>query len=181
VSELGERLLALHDALDAGRIPHAIGGAIALGYCTLEPRGTRDLDVNVFVGVDRVKDVFAALPEPVAISGLSLERAERDGQVRLWWEQTPIDLFFSVLPFHDRVAAEVRHVPFEGRTIPVVGCTALAVFKAMFDRTRDWADIEAMIEAKTIDRDDAIAWVRRMQGEDSAAASKLATLDTVTP
>ncbi len=48
MSELGDQLLAIHDALDAARIPHAIGGAIALGYCTLEPRGTRDVDVNVF-------------------------------------------------------------------------------------------------------------------------------------
>jgi hypothetical protein len=108
------------------RLPHAIGGAIALGYCTLEPRGTRDLDINVFVGPNRVKDVFAALSEPVAIGGLSLEQAERDGQVRLWWGQTPLDLFFSILPYHDQVAAEVRLVPFEGRTIPVVGWTAPA-------------------------------------------------------
>jgi hypothetical protein len=178
VSELGDRLLAVHDALDQAGIRHAIGGAIALGYCTLEPRGTRDLDVNVFVGPDRVKDVFAALPEGVAISGLSLEQAERDGQVRLWWEQTPIDLFFSVLPFHDQVAGTVRQVSFEDRSIPVLDCTALAVFKAMFDRTRDWADIEAMVEARALDLEEASRWVSEMAGPDSAVARKLAELDS---
>ncbi len=178
MSELGERLLALHDALELVRIPHAIGGAIALGYCTLEPRGTRDLDVNVFVGPDRVKDVFAALPEGVAISGLALEQAERDGQVRLWWEQTPIDLFFSVLGFHDQVASEVRQVPFEGRSIPVLDCTALAVFKAIFDRPRDWVDIEAMVEARALDVGEASRWVRDLAGTDSAAAQRLAELGT---
>jgi hypothetical protein len=176
MSELGDRLLAVHDALDRAQIPHAVGGAIALGYCTLEPRGTRDLDVNVFVGPDRVKDVFAALPEAVAISGLSLEQAERDGQVRLWWEQTPIDLFFSVLPFHDQVATEVRQVSFEDRTIPVLGCTALAVFKAMFDRPRDWVDIEAMVEARALDLGEAFRWVTEMAGPDSVEARKLAEL-----
>jgi hypothetical protein len=176
VSELGDRLLAVHDALDLAGIPHAIGGAIALGYCTLEPRGTRDLDVNVFVGPDRVKDVFAALPDGVAISGLSLEQAERDGQVRLWWEQTPIDLFFSVLPFHDQVASEVRHVPFEDRSIPVLGCTALAVFKAMFDRPQDWVDIESMVEARALDLGEAARWVAEMAGPDSAEARKLGEL-----
>src|SRR6185437_13595300 len=118
VSELGDRLLAVHHALDAARIPHAIGGAIALAYCTLEPRGTRDLDVNVFTGPERAKDVFAALPEGVQFSGLSLEQAERDGQVRLRWGDMPVDLFLSVLPFHDHVAAHVRLVPFEGHAIP---------------------------------------------------------------
>jgi hypothetical protein len=166
VSELGDRLLAVHDGLDAVGIPHAIGGAIALGYCTLEPRGTRDLDVNVFVPTSRVKDVFAALPAGVKFSGLDLEHAERDGQVRLWWEETPVDLFFNVLPFHEQVAKEVRQVSFEGRTVPVVGCNALALFKAMFDRTRDWADIEAMIEARTLDLEELVGWVRDMAGED---------------
>lgn len=176
MSELGERLLAVHDSLEQAHIPHAIGGAIALGYCTLEPRGTRDLDVNVFVGPERVKQVFAALPVGVTFSGLSLEQAERDGQVRLWWEDTPIDLFFSVLPFHEEVEREVRQVPFEGRTIPVVGCTALGVFKAIFDRPRDWVDIEAMVEARAIDLDEAIRWVVAMAGADANPAKKLAAL-----
>jgi hypothetical protein len=176
VSELGDRLLALHDALELARIPHAIGGAIALGYCTLEPRGTRDLDVNVFVGPDRVKEVFAALPKPVTIDGLSLERAERDGQVRLWWEQTPIDLFFSVLPFHEQVASGVRQVPFEDRSIPVLDCTALAVFKAMFGRPRDLVDIEAMLEARSLDLAEASRWVAEMAGADSAETRRLAEL-----
>jgi hypothetical protein len=175
VSELGDQLLAIHHAFEAAQIPHAIGGAIALGYCTLEPRGTRDLDVNVFTGPERAKDVFAALPEDVEFSGLSLQQAETDGQVRLWWGSTPIDLFLSVLPFHDVVATHVRLVPFEDHTIPVVGCTGLAVFKAMFDRSRDWVDIEAMIEARTIDIDEARRWVIEMVGED-ARAEKLSAL-----
>ncbi len=175
MSELGDQLLAIHDALDDARVPHAIGGAIALGYCTLEPRGTRDLDVNVFIGPERAKEVFTALPEGVELSGVQLEQAERDGQVRLRWGTTPVDLFLSVLPFHDHVAAHVRVVPFEGRTIPVLGCTGLAVFKAMFDRPRDWVDIEAMLEARTVDLGEARRWVVEMVGED-ARAEKLSSL-----
>jgi hypothetical protein len=165
VSELGDQLLAVHDGLDAAGIPHAIGGAIALGYCVLEPRGTRDVDVNVFVGPQRARDVFAAMPEGVELGGVQLDQAESDGQTRLNWGITPIDLFLSVLPFHDRVQAHVREVPFEGRTIPVLDCTGLAVFKAMFDRPRDWVDIEAMIEARSFDVDEAIHWIREMVGE----------------
>jgi hypothetical protein len=166
MSELGDQLLAVHDGLAAAGIPHAIGGAIALGYCVLEPRGTRDVDVNVFVPPERARDVFAALPAGVEVSGAQLEQAERDGQVRLRWGITPVDLFLSVLPFHDRVEAHVRLVPFEGNTIPVLDCTALAVFKAMFDRARDWVDIEAIVEARSLDVDDAIHWIREMVGDD---------------
>lgn len=176
MSDLGDLLLAVHDALERADIPHAIGGAIALAYCTLDPRGTRDLDVNVFVGPERAREVFAVLPEGVEVSGLRLEQLERDGQVRLRSGTTPLDLFLSVLPFHDHVATHVRRVSFEGRTIPVLSCTALVVFKAMFDRTQDWADIEAMTEAQTVDVDEALRWLAEMAGPESREYERFAAL-----
>jgi hypothetical protein len=61
------------------------------------------------------------------------------------------------------VAAEHRTVvPFAGTRIPVLGSTELAVFKAMFDRTRDWADIEAMIAAGTLDLRAVRAGLRKL-------------------
>jgi hypothetical protein len=55
-------------------------------------------------------------------------------------------------------------------------CTALAVFKAMFDRPRHWVDIEAMVEARALDLGEASRWVAEMAGAGSAAAGKLAEL-----
>lgn len=176
MSNLSELLLSVHDSLKDAGIPHAVGGAIALAYCTLDPRGTRDLDFNVFVGPERAREVFAALPDSVEVSGERLERLERDGQVRLRSGGTPVDLFLSVLPFHDHVAEHIRQVPFEGRTIPVLSCTALVVFKAMFDRTRHWADIEAMVEAQSFDVDEASHWLREMPGDDRRIEQLAATL-----
>lgn len=176
MSRLGERLLAVHDALDAAKLPHAIGGAIALGYYRLEPRGTRDLDLNVFVGRTRAKEVLAAMPSGVTVSGLALEGAEREGQVRLWWEEMPIDVFLSVLPFHDQAQREVRGVPFEGRQIPIVGPITLAVFKSLYDKPQHWTDVEAMVEQGSLDVDWAVAAIREIAGEGSPIAAKLAAL-----
>lgn len=148
---LGDRLLAVHDALDAAGFAHAFGGAIALAYCVREPRGTRDIDVNIFVGVERADEVLDALPDPVKTTKADHETAVRDEQVRLWWDITPLDVFFQAHEFHREIAREVRDVPFEGAIIPVLGCEALAVFKAMFNRGRDWGDIEEIIAASTID------------------------------
>lgn len=151
MSRLGERIIAVHRSLDVAAIPHAIGGAIALAYCTADPRGTHDIDCNVFVDPTAVEVVFDALP-PGIVSGASDRRAvARDGQVRLWWDTTPVDLFFANHPFHAAAAGRLRRVPFEGATIPVLGCTDLAVFKAFFDRTKDWADIEAMLDVGALD------------------------------
>jgi hypothetical protein len=73
------------------------------------------------------------------------------------------------------VERNIRHVSFGERTIPVLDCTGLAVFKAMFDRPRDWVDIEAMAEARSLDVDETIRWVREIVGEDERV-EKLAGL-----
>ena len=124
------------------------------------------MDVNVFVAPSRTREVLAALPDGVRVTARDVEVAERDGQVRLLWDAMPIDVFFSVLPFHDEVERNIRHVSFGDRTIPVLDCTGLAVFKAMFARPRDWVDIEAMVEARSLDVDEAMRWVREIIGDD---------------
>lgn len=176
MSVLAHRLLDVHHALDAARIAHAFGGAIALAYCTEEPRGTRDLDVNVFVDVGNAERVLAALPDGTTVTPADVAAAERDGQVRVWWDDTPLDIFFDVHDFHREVAARIRTVPFEGERIPVLDCVALVVFKAAFNRTKDWADIEAMAEASTFDTDEALSWVHRLLGPDHPGVARLAAL-----
>jgi hypothetical protein len=176
MSLLAQRLLDVHDALSHAKLPHAFGGAIALAYCTEEPRGTRDLDVNVFVDPARASEVLTALPDEVTVANTDIQAAEHEGQARVWWDDTPIDVFLDIHRFHHEVSQGVRLVPFEGRTIPVLGCTALAVFKALFDRTKDWADIEEMTAAGALDLPLAEAWVERLAGADSPAARRLASL-----
>jgi hypothetical protein len=176
MSLLAQRLLDIHDALSQAGLPHAFGGAIALAYCTEEPRGTRDLDVNVFVDPARAGEVAAALPGDVTVAETDIRALEGEGQVRVWWEDTPVDLFLDIHSFHEEVAKSVRLVPFEGRTIPVLDCTPLAVFKALFDRTKDWADIEEMAAAGAIDLPQAVAWVERLVGPDSPPVSRLRSL-----
>ena len=150
---LPSRLVDLHEALEAHHVPHAFGGAIALAYLTLDPRGTSDIDVNLFVPADDSASALGALPagidQPEGTEGV----IARDGQVRLWWNATPVDLFFDYAPIHADAARNLRIVPFEGSEIPVLGPVELVVFKVMFDRTRDWADIEAVARAGTLDVD----------------------------
>jgi hypothetical protein len=148
---LEERVVALHRALARRQIPHAFGGAIALAYWTKNPRGTTDIDVNVFVPTSQWRSVFEALPAGVKIPDGAAERVERDGQIRLFWERTPVDLFFDYAPVHRDAALHRETVPFLDTRIPVLGPDELTVFKARFDRIQDWADIEAMLDAGAID------------------------------
>lgn len=176
MSVLADQLLALHDALDRADLPHAFGGAIALAYCTREPRGTRDLDVNVFVEPDRADEVFDAMPRGVKITPDAYKTVAIEGQVRLTWDETPIDLFFAVHDFHRESAKSVAQVPFEGTTIPVLACDSLIVFKAMFNRTRDWADIESILQAGATDGRGALGHLRSLLETSHPAIARLAAL-----
>jgi hypothetical protein len=162
---LAEKLLAVHEALTRAGIKHAFGGAIALAYWTSDPRGTSDIDVNVFLPADQATVALDALPEGVEVEQDTAERIARDGQIRLFWEGTPLDLFFDYDALHAAAARNSHQVPFAGVEIPVLGPIELAAFKAMFDRTRDWADIEAMLVAETLDLDALRTTLIRLTGD----------------
>lgn len=170
---LSEKVVAIHRALTAARVPHAIGGALALAYYAV-PRATVDVDVNVFVAVSRWPEIRDAL-EPLGVTVMVDEAAlERDGQVRLWWDRNPVDLFFSYDPFHDEMRRAARRVPFAGETIPILAPEHLAVCKAMFDRPKDWIDIEQMIVVTDpFDLPEVEAWLEAMVGEGNQRLTRL--------
>jgi len=170
---LPEKVIAIHRALDAAGIPHAIGGALALAYYA-EPRATIDVDVNVFVPTERWPEVRDALA-PLGINvDLDPHDLERDGQVRLWWDRNPVDLFFSYDPFHDEMKRQARRVPFGEATIPILSPEHLAVCKATYDRSKDWLDIEQILVATSpLDLAEIESWLERMVGGSDPRMAKL--------
>jgi hypothetical protein len=116
------------------------------------------------------------LPKGVRVTAADRETVRRDGQVRVRWEDTPLDLFFDTHEFHREIAGEVVEVPFEGTIIPALGCEALVVFKAMFNRTRDWADIEAVLDARAVDCRHVLDRLRSLLGVSDPAVVRLRAL-----
>jgi hypothetical protein len=154
MTTLVEKVLALSTALTAAGLDHAFGGAIALAYCTEDPRGTRDIDVNAFIPASKPEPVLAALPAGVTVPPGTADVITREGQVRLWWDDTPVDLFLDYAPLHAQAARGCRDVPFAGGQIRVLGPVELVLFKALFDRPKDWVDIATVVDAGAVDRDD---------------------------
>ncbi len=165
----------------AEALPHAFGGAIALAYCVEEPRGTRHLDVNVFCDATDAERVLAALPDGVRVSARDVERVKRDGQARLFWDGVPIDVFLNNLPLHEAVATMVVWVPLEGREAPVLDCASLVLFKSLFDRTKDWGDIEAVALATPEDIETAARTLADLVGEGGEAYKRLAAIREANP
>jgi hypothetical protein len=165
------RILQLHAHLDVAGFDHAFGGALALAFCTAEPRATRDIDLNVFVGVERLDDLLAALPDGVEVTDKEHRLLLRDGQARLWWDGTPLDLFLSNHPFHDRAEVNRRVVPFAGiDDLPVLACPDLAVFKTFFARPKDAVDIATMAAVGSVDLDQLERSVTALLGDEERAS-----------
>ena len=170
---LPEMVLEIHAALDDAGLAYAFGGALALAWCTRQPRGTSDIDINIFTPASNAERVLAALPREVVATRRNRTELERDGQSRLWWESTPVDVFLSTDEFHDQAMSRVSREPFEGALVPFLSCQDLAVFKAFFDRLRDWADLQDMVTAGTIDADSLAGVIVDLLGPDDARLAKL--------
>jgi hypothetical protein len=181
MSELVDKLFAIHDALEAQSVPHAFGGAIALAYCVEEPRGTRDLDVNIFCDASDAAKVLAGLPKGIEVNEEHIRAVERDGQTRLKWDGVPVDVFLNNLPLHEAVASAVVWVRLVGREIPVLDCASLVLFKSFFDRTKDWGDIEAVALATPEDIETAARTLADLVGEDDPAYRRLDRIRTTNP
>ena len=172
-ASLPDKIVALHRALEKAKVGHAFGGALALAWCTRQPRGTSDIDINVFAPPAQTGRVLRALPREVHWLVDDRDRLRRDGQVRLWWDTTPVDLFLSTTSFHRRASRRVRREPFKGESLPFLACDDLAVFKVFFDRSRDWADLEEMITAHSFDVGAVRATVSELLGGDDTRVARL--------
>ena len=173
---LTAKIVALHEALRAAGLPHAFGGALALAWCTGNGRGTIDIDVNIFVSTDSAGELAAALPTGVACGEEDLAALARDGQARLDWRGTPVDIFVDTTEIHGDAARCVKWEQLAGRRLPFLSCFHVALFKAFFNRAKDWADLEAMRDAGTLDIDRVRAALIRHLGEDDERLVALAAL-----
>lgn len=171
-----EKALAIALALDRGGIPHAFGGAIALAFAA-EPRGTIDVDVNLFIPVSRADEVLSILRGlGVSVDDPGLrDQLARDEQIRLPWDRTWIDLFFAYSPLHDACNARARTVRVLDHQIRVLSAEDLAIFKILFDRPKDWVDLEAIVltQGARFDAGYVEGWIHAVVGAEDPRAARL--------
>ena len=176
MSILAERIVELHRALRKAGIPHAFGGALALAYCTEQARATLDIDVNVFIGTGEIPRLRAALPESVRLTDTVRKQLVADGQARILWGQIPLDLFLDTTPFHQAAAERVVWHRFGKLDLPFLCCNDLAVFKAFFARTKDWADLEEVHRVGLLDVDRVCGVLAEYLGPDDERIARLRSI-----
>ncbi|MGI8926671.1 MAG: hypothetical protein ACR2HN_08510 [Tepidiformaceae bacterium] len=174
---LGWKLPALVRRLTECGIEHAIGGAMAAAYWGI-PRGTADIDVNIFLDQSEGASALACLA-PLGIrpeQADALASLERQGQVRLAWEETPVDLFFAYHAFHQSCRARAVEVPLDDHQITILSAEDLVIFKVLFNRPRDWGDIEQIldVQGEAFDAAYAFRWLDEILGAEDSARARLA-------
>jgi hypothetical protein len=102
--------------------------------------------------------------------------ASRTARFACGGDPTPIDLFTNTTEFH--VAAADRAVvhEFASQNVPFLSCSDVAVFKAFFNRTRDWADLEEMMAADTLDGDLVLGALVHYLGRNDERVERLTAL-----
>lgn len=173
---LPDKVVAIHRSLAEARVGHAFGGALALAYYA-EPRATIDIDLNVFVAPAEHAAVHAALAPLGLDDEVDAAALERDGQCRWWWGRTPVDLFFAYDELHDAMRREARTVPFGDGTITVLAPEHLTICKAVFDRPKDWLDIEQILVCEgDLDVAEVERWLTRIAGAGDRRTQRFAEL-----
>ena len=177
MDDLVGKILQLHADLTTRSIPHAFGGALALAWCTQRARGTIDIDVNILLAASEWEEALKALPANVKVTREDRKLLKRDGQVRVWWDRTPLDLFLNNTDFHEELQDRIRWEAFGGEQLPFLSCFDLAVFKGFYNRTKDWADLEEMQSAGTLDVERVQVALGKYLGFDDERIGKLAQLN----
>lgn len=152
--------LVLARALDARRLPYAIGGALAYGVWAL-PRATKDVDLNIFLAPDALDPAFDVLIE----AGVAFDRAEArrraedEGMFIGWVGACRIDVFTPSIPFSWEALRTRVFVEAGPSSAWFLSAEALSFFKLMFFRGKDVVDLERLItsQGKKLDA----AYVRR--------------------
>lgn len=171
---LSSRIVAVHEMLDSLSVPHQFGGAIALAWYR-SPRATTDIDLNITLAPSEAQPVLGALRHlGVSVSEVDRATIARDGQARLDWDGSYLDLFFATMDLHREMAERSREVSFGAVPIPILAPEHLIVCKAIFGRPKDWVDIEEMLAWGTeIDEATVLAWIDTLLGADSAQHARL--------
>jgi hypothetical protein len=168
------RIIALHEMLDSIGLPHQFGGAIALAWYR-NPRATTDIDVNLTVSPEAARPILRALD----LLGVTITPKDRaaiafDGQARLDWDGSPLDVFFATTDLHFEMAERARVVRFGPVEMPILAPEDLIICKAVFDRPKDWLDIEEMLLWGTeVGAARVLGWVGDILGTQSGQYARL--------
>ena len=163
-------------ALQHAQIPYAIGGAIAYGVWG-DPRGTMDVDINLFV----THDAFPNALDVLIDAGVEFEwrralQADLDGDVIIgWFNGVRIDCFTPSIPFAWEANETAVCITGESGSARYLSAEATCVFKLLFFRPKDLLDVEKVVavQREQLNVGYVRRWLVEMMGEEDERVAAL--------
>jgi hypothetical protein len=145
--------------LEARGQEHAFGGAIALGYWGV-PRGTVDVDLTLYVSPERPSECAWLLGDLGCefVAAQLTQSLIEHGFASVLYAGIRLDVFLPTIPFYEEARLRRKRVELADRPMMVWDAESLAVFKMMFFRRKDLADVEQILRARGTQFDRP--WVR---------------------
>jgi hypothetical protein len=128
---------------------YAIGGAIALGFWAA-PRGTLDVDLTLFLPAEKPSQCVWLLQDlgcEVA-SGAAIESLREHGFCRVTHSGLNVDVFLPTFDFYATAKTRRKRVQLDEQKVWIWDAETLAVFKMMFFRRKDLADVEQILRTQ---------------------------------
>ena len=149
----------LAEQLESRDQDYAFGGAIALGYWGA-PRGTVDVDLTLYLPPDKPSDLVWLLQDVGCVvsateAGASLRE---HGFCRVAYAGMRVDVFLPIVPFYEAARGRRKRVDLANQPIMIWDAESLTVFKMMFFRRKDLADVEQILRTQGTQLDRG--WVR---------------------
>lgn len=135
-------------AFERAGISYAIGGALAYGLYGA-PRATLDVDLNLFVEPDALAPVFEVLHGlGASFDETQAQReASAEGLFVAWLDGHRLDLFVPSIPFcreAERTRVRLPAPPLL-EAAWFLSAEAITLFKLLFFRSKDLADLERLV------------------------------------
>jgi hypothetical protein len=154
-------------ALDAVGCEYAIGGAIALGFWA-KPRSTMDVDVTLFLppaDIGRCVQLLQSIGCTFSTDDANRLLSEH-GYCQVEFGGGRIDVFLPLIPFYEEARKRRQAVEFGDQRVMVWDAETLCVFKMMFFRLKDLADVEEMlrVQGDRLERDWVFEQIQAIYG-----------------
>ena len=146
VTEVAARLA---ERLEDIGCDYALGGAIALA-CWAEPRGTVDADVSFYLPIKKLGKTVAVLQTIDAEFSESKVRESlaQHGFCSVQFMGRRLDVFLPIAAIYEAARPRRRKMPIGDRQVMVWDAETLCVFKMIFFRRKDLADVESILRTQ---------------------------------
>jgi hypothetical protein len=131
-----------------------LGGALAFGYWGVA-RGTKDIDITVFLEPNNLSPAFEVLDKLDAVyeGTHALDLARKRGVFDVSISGIRVDVFLPDIQLYDSARARTRRVRFQDLDVLIWSAEDIALFKLLFFREKDRSDVRTILEVQQQDLD----------------------------